>query len=213
MSNLSARIATRKMPHKDVPICLDLDLLAQRETAMRAISTTRKGVDDQRLVSREISPATRALEEIEQQIRDSSITIRIIGVDRTTYNQWLLACPPRKGKQEQFDPKFFMHAAKHSAVYVDEHGAEHEISDDEWNEIDKMLTDGEHDRISEAVVYVNRAVGAVDVGFFGNGSGMTRDSSETSDSRGTSASPRAASGAGSRRKSTSKTSTKKAGAA
>jgi hypothetical protein len=102
--------------------------------------------------------------ELEQQIREASIILRVKGVDRHTYNRWMTECPARKGLQEAYNTsKFFMHAAKHSAVYVDEKGVEHEISDDEWADIDKKLTDGEHDRVAKAVVYVNRSLGAVDV--------------------------------------------------
>lgn len=206
MSNLSSRLDARIMPHKDVPICLDLDLLDQRDEAMKAISP-RKAVQDDRYVQPNVDASARVA-EIEAQIRDASITLRIKGVDRLTYNAWMMQCPPRKGKQELFNSStFFMHAAKRSAVYLDG-DEEHEITDEEWATIDKILTDGEHDRIAQAVLHVNRAVGAVDVGFFVNASETTRDSFGISASRGTSASPRGASGAGSRKKSTSKTPTK-----
>lgn len=212
MSNLSNLLDKRTMPHKDVQICLNLDLLDQRDEAMKAIKPARLAVNDDRLVT----PPTKASErvaELEKQIREQSITLRITGVDRITYNQWLVQCPPRRGKQEPFDStKFFMHAAKNSAVYLDG-DTEHEISAEEWAQIDKMLTDGEHDRIAQAVVHVNRSVGAVDVGFFGNDSEMTRDSFGTSAPQSSSESRPAASGAGNRKKSTSKTSTKKADAA
>lgn len=208
MSNLSDRLSTRKMPHKDVAICLDLDLLAERDEAMTRVRPS--AVQDDRMVAVSSSAKAR-VSELEEQIRAASITLRIKGVDRLTYNRWLVECPPRKGKQEPYDSnKFFMHAAKNSAVYIDESGAEAEIDAEDWATIDKMITDGEHDRIAKAVLHVNRSVGAVDVSFFVTASETTRGSSETSASRATSASPRAASGAGSRKKSTSKTPTKKA---
>lgn len=217
MSNLSERLAGRKMPHKDVPICLNLALLDERDEAMKAVNAAARTAraDDDRMVRKESSQLAEAkarVAELEQRIAAESITLRIYGVDRTTYNNWLLACPPRKGKQEPFNTvTFFMHAAKNSAVYVDEEGAEHPIAAEEWAQLEK-ITDGEHDRIAQAVVHVNRSVGAVDVGFFVNASETIRGSSETSASRETSASPRAASGAGNQRKSTSKKPTKKAGA-
>lgn len=207
MSNLSDRLSQRKMPHKDVQICLDLDLLAERDEAMKRVRPS--SVQDDRMVSAS-STAKARVAELEEQIRAASITLRIKGVDRLTYNRWLVECPPRKGKQEPYDSnKFFMHAAKNSAVYIDESGAEAEIDEDDWATIDKMITDGEHDRIAKAVLHVNRAVGGVDVGFFVSASETTRGSTETSASRATSASRRAGSGAGSRKKSTSKTPTKK----
>lgn len=211
MSNLSDRLSQRKMPHKDVPICLDLDLLEQRDEAMTRVRPSR--VEDDRMVSASSSAKARVA-ELEEQIREASITLRIKGVDRLTYNRWLVECPPRKGKQEPYDStKFFMHAAKNSAVYLDDTGAEVAIDPEDWATIDKMITDGEHDRIAKAVIHVNRSAGAVDVSFFVNASETTRDSSETSASRSVSGSPRGVSGAGNRKKSTSKTPTKKADAA
>lgn len=211
MSNLSDRLSQRKMPHRDVQICLDLDLLAERDEAMTRVRPS--SVQDDRMVSAS-STAKARVAELEEHIRAASITLRIKGVDRLTYNRWLVECPPRKGKQEPYDSnKFFMHAAKNSAVYIDESGAEAEIDEDDWATIDKMITDGEHDRIAKAVLHVNRAVGGVDVGFFVSASETTRGSTETSASRATSGSRRVGSGAGSRKKSTSKTPTKKDDAA
>ncbi|QMU97846.1 hypothetical protein FVO59_11990 [Microbacterium esteraromaticum] len=181
MSNLSTRIATRKMSHKDVPICLDLDLIDQRDDVMRALDAAHRAAknSDERLVSGEhpdVSAARERVAELDVQIREASIILRVYGVDRHTYNQWIVECPPRKGRQEAFDSStFFMHAAKNSAKYVDESGVEHEITPDEWVTIDKM-TDGEYDRLAQAVLYVNRGLGQVDVGFFVNGSEPTTDS-------------------------------------
>lgn len=208
MSNLSSRLAGRKMPHKDVPICLNMDLLEQRDEAMRALdSAARASKDDDRMVSREsaaVAEARARVNALDQEIRDASIILRVKGVGRHTYNQWLVDCPPAKGKTGTFNPStFYLHAAKNSAVYVDENGVEHEISEEEWSELDEM-TDGEHDRLAQAVLYVNRSVGAVDVSFFGNASEVTRDSFGISASRETSGSPRDGSGAGKQKKSTSK---------
>lgn len=205
MSDLSNRLGAWKAPHKDVPICLDPELLEARDEAMKA--PQRRDVQDDRLVAPKPSDDARVrVEEIEQAIKAASIVLRIKGVDRVTYNQWLLANPPRKGTDSVgFNPTtFYMHAAKNSAVYVDDEGAEHEISEDEWATIDKRVSDGEHDRIAQAVTHVNRGVGLVDVSFFGNGSEMIRDSFGISGLRGASASRRAGSGAGSPKKSTSK---------
>lgn len=214
MSDLLSRLESRKMPTEDVLICLDHSLLAARTEALEAVSRAQKTAragDRMVTVSPDVEAARAAVDEAEAAIRDASIRLRIRGVDRVTYNSWFLACPPRKGiDQGGYNPTtFFMHAARNSAVYVDETGAEHEIEKAEWDAIDKALTDGEHDRLAAAVLHVNRESGRVDVAPFVSASETIRGSSETSASRGRSASPRAASGAGSRKKSTSKKSTSK----
>lgn len=202
MSDLLSRVESRVMPTKDVRICLDLNLLAERD----ALRSARPSGD------RMVTPKDARLDEVEEAIRAASITLRVRGVDRVTYHSWMLACPPRKGTVgEAFDPtKFFMHAARSSAVYVDAEGVEHDITADEWAAIDKTLTDGEHDRIAQAVMHVNRTAGSDAVDFIVRDSETTRDSFGISGSRGASASRPAASGGGNRKKSTSKSSTKKA---
>lgn len=182
MSDLTSRLAKREMPHKDVPICLDLDLIERRDEAMKALdhAARKSRQQEQRLVEPKdsaVAAARQQVADVEQQIRDASIVLRVKGVDRHTYNRWLVECPPRKGVKESFDAsKFFLHAAEQSAVYVDEHGSVHDISADEWVHIDETITDGEYDRIAQAVLHVNRAIGAVDVSFFVNGSETTPDS-------------------------------------
>lgn len=210
MSDLLSRLNTRTMPHKDVPICLNLELIAERDEAMRQLAVAHsrtKDADDQRMAgeSAAVAAARAAVADVEDRIRAASIVIRITGVDRTTYNQFFLACPPRKGKQEAFDStKFYMYAASQTGMYVDEAGDVHEMSTEEWAKIDSLITDGEHDRIAKAVLEVNREVGGSDIGFLGDASATTRDSFGISASRGTSASLPAGSGDGNRKRSTSK---------
>lgn len=210
MSNLLNRLEQRKMPTKDVPICLDLTLLGERDAAMAQLAAAHrrsKDENDQRMVGETatVAAARAAVTDVEDRIRAASIVIRITGVDRTRYNSFFLACPPRKGKQEAYDAsKFFMHVARETGQYVDEHGDVHDMSADEWAAIDKAITDGEHDRIAKAVLEVNREIGGSDIAFLGDVSATTRDSFGISASPADKASPLAASGAGSRKKSTPK---------
>jgi hypothetical protein len=180
VSNLLSRLNEAEMPSEDVRVCLKKNLLAERETLMAAMArTARQKANDARMATPGTDKAAQErLAAVEAAIGAASITLRITGVDRTKYNSWLLACPPRKGKAgESFDPsKFFMLAAKNSAKYVDEAGGEHDISADEWRELDKNITDGEHDRIAQAVLNVNRTAGAQSIDFLDSGSETTRDS-------------------------------------
>lgn len=215
MSNLLNRLEGRKMPTKSIPICLDLDLIRERDEAIRAVASAyNQQKDDERMVgtSPQVAAAQAAVAEVEGRIREASIIIKLTGVDRTTYNRFLMACPPRKGRSETYDStKFFMYVARETGKYVDENGDEHDMTADEWAAIDKTITDGEHDRIAAAVIEVNREVGGQDIAFLGAASATTRDSFGISASPAPSESPRAGSGAGSRPKSTPRTSTKRAG--
>lgn len=210
MSNLLSRLEQRVMPHKDVRICLDLNLLTERDEAMSRLASAQRNrkEDDRMVASPTVAEALAAVNEVERRIRETSIVIRITGVDRARYNRFFLQAPPRKGRQEAYDSsKFFMLVARETGKYVDEAGQVHDISSDEWDQIDKMITDGEHDRIAEAVLAVNREAGGNDIGFLGDASETTRDSFGISASRGASASRPAASGGGSRSNAAAKRST------
>ena len=179
MSNLTARLAGRKPAVKDVPICLNLALLDERDTAMReldAAARTEKNSGERMVAGGATKAAREKVAELDEQIRAESIIIRTKGVGRETYNRWLVECPPKKGQPGTFDPStFYMHAAQQSAVYVDEQGVEHDISAEDWATIDRDITDGEHDRLAQAVIHVNREVGGFDPSFFVTGSDTTRD--------------------------------------
>lgn len=190
MSDLLSRLDQHEFPTKDVPLCLKPKLIAERDEAMSRVASARRAqtqpTGDDRMVAPATSPALAAaiadVKAVNDQIQAASVVIRLTGVDRLTYNRFVLACPPRKGKAEPFDPsKFFMHVARQTGAYVDREGNPHPITSEEWDAIDKKLGDGEHDRIAEAIIEVNRSVGAQDVSFFVNGSETTPDSSETSD--------------------------------
>ena len=187
----------RRLPTKDVPICLDLTLIAARDRAMSEVARSAKALDDAKRpdpdapmaggslasAKRALDKANAAVADLEKQIREKSFVIQITGVDRTAYNRLLLECPPRPGHRETFDPtKFYMHAASKTAKFVSKlDGSLKDISAKQWERIDKTITDGEHERIAAAVIEVNRAVGGMDVGFFGSDSDTTTDSAETSD--------------------------------
>lgn len=216
MSNLLSRLEEAVMPSKDVPICLDRNLLTERDDAMRILASASRrrssdaqdgSLSDDRMAggNAAVAAARATVADIEARIRAKSIVIRITGVDRNEYNGFFLACPPRKGRNEPFDSsKFYMYVASKTGKYVDENGKVHDMTDAEWASIDKKITDGEHDRIAKAVLEVNREIGATDLGFLDVGSETTRDSFGISASPATSASHPAASGDGKPKRSTPK---------
>ncbi|WP_449407997.1 hypothetical protein [Microbacterium maritypicum] len=198
MSDLLDKASKHKFPHRDVPICTDPDLIVERDQAMARVATAKsvpsKPTDtgDDRMVtsaptvSPQLAAAVAEVKRINDEIQAATIVLRITGVNRVKYNRFMLANPPRKGRNEAFDPqKFFPYVARQTAVYVDNTGATHEITPEEWERLDDpkgdgILGDGEFDRIAEAIIEVNRTVGATNVSFFANGSETTPDSSETS---------------------------------
>ena len=193
MSDLLDRLDEHEFPTADVLLCLKPKLIKKRDAAMTRVASVKRNtttdkpdVVDDRMATPSVSPALgeaiAAVEAVNDEIIAASITLRITGVDRLQWNRFMLANPPRRGKPESFDPTtFYMYVAKKTATYVDAAGFVHDVTADEWTTIDAKLGDGEYDRLAEAILEVNRSVGAQDVSFFANGSEKTPDSSEISD--------------------------------
>lgn len=178
--SLSDKLQHRTFPTKDVTLCLDAALSAERDAAMAELVKARED-DAKRLAGNAARPIQKRIDDIEERMRDSLVTLRVTGLPFAEYNKCVHANPPRKGKQEAFNPTtFFLYVARKSAKYIDDSGA-HDISPEEWEQIEAGLTDGEHDTLANAVIEVNRTQGLQGVGFLGRASGTTPDSSETSD--------------------------------
>lgn len=187
MSAFGKRLQQKKFSHRDVPICLNPDTLKVRDEAEHAVRQALLGqsrVKDDRLGAgepAEVAAARKRLAEAEEAVRAESVILRFTAVPYAEYNQFMVDNPPREGKNESFNPKtFFMYVARKTGQYVDESGKVHDISAAEWDEFEKSLTDGEHDRIANAVIELNRTEGARRLDFLSSASAATTDSSGTS---------------------------------
>lgn len=180
MSSLDDKLAAKKFPHRDVHLCIDGELATERERTARDLSAAVARKTD-RLANPDVARLRKELADLDQRVKESSITIRIYGVSFGEYNAIRNANPPRKGHQEAFNPiTFFVNVARKTGKYVDDDG-EHDIAKDQWDKIEAALTDAEHDKIATAVVAVNRTDNLKGIDFLGNGSDATTDSSETSE--------------------------------
>lgn len=167
--SLSEKLAGKKFPHRDLTICLDADLLLEREQL--------KSRNDDRLTGK--SSAVKALEK---RIADASVTIRVNGMPFAKYQALMARHPGRKGKQEPFNPvTFFPAVAGEKAEYLED-GEWVPIGADEWKNLTDALTDGEFDRIAQAAMDVNRAQGLRGIDFLGGSSETITDSDEISES-------------------------------
>jgi hypothetical protein len=177
--SLSDKLQHRTFPTKDVTLCLDAALSAERDAAMAELA---KQQQDSRLASGK-GAIQKRITEIESRMRDSLVTLRITGLPFAEYNKAVHANPPRKGRQETFNPTtFFLYVARKSTQYIDEAGEAHDITGEEWDRIESGLTDGEHDNLATAVIEVNRTQGLQGVGFLGRASEKITGSPETSGS-------------------------------
>lgn len=197
MASLDDKLTPERVyPHRDIHLCRDSALLDERDKALAVLMNARteaakaakqaeNGSGDTRLGKSAQAPvkaAEKALADVEERIRAASITLRITGVPFGKYNSFIARNPGRKGKNEGFNPEtFFMYVARQTAKYVDDDGALHDITDEQWTRLEKDFTDAEHDAIASAVIAVNRQDSTRGSDFFSSGSAATVISSELSE--------------------------------
>lgn len=182
--SLNDKLASKKFPHRDVRICVDGELSAEWSEAMatlvaaeRDAERAKEGQGDSRLSGGAVGKARSVLAAVEERMQGALVTIRITAVPFGEYNKFLTQNPPRKGKNESFDPTtFYMFVARRTGQYVGDDGALEAISKEQWDAIEESMTDGDYDRIAQAVVAVNRSDSARGVDFLSSNSGTITSS-------------------------------------
>lgn len=160
---------TRTYPHRDVTICLDAELAAERDELMKRVKGRKSPAD------------VKAVRELEDRMRDSLLTIRVTGVPRAEYAK-IQRAHPGKSPLQAFDPDtFFMDFIYKKGFEVDGDTVTPLSSwnRSEWDEIADGLTDAEFTALAEAVHETN--VQRVETGFLFNGSALTEPSSQNSE--------------------------------
>lgn len=151
--SLKSKLKKRKPEHIDLVFCLDRPLLKELESARLADARDQEG--------RLVSGKSARVKELEKQIADASVTIRITGMPWGEYNELQSAHPPVEGSGTAFNPEtFFAAAAKATAEEVTGKSTV-PVPDEDWDEFVEGLTDGEFERLAGAVMQVNRNVGTV----------------------------------------------------
>ena len=191
MSELSNKTAGAKAAFEDVTICLDGSLARQLEDAQNAVRravagavSADKGAKDSRLAKagESLKAAQKAVEDAEAAIRAAAIKIRIFAVSFGEYNKFVIQNPPRKGQDESMNPQtFFIFVARRTGKYVADDGTIQDMSKEEWDDIEGSLSDGDHDRLAQAIVIVNRQDSTRGVDFLSQGSVKTENFSENSE--------------------------------
>lgn len=155
---MKSKLKKRKPDHVDLTFCLDRPLAKELEQVRLEAAKAAEG--------RLAAGKDPRVKDLEQAVRDASVTVRVSSLPRDEYQALILAHPPREGRNEEFNPETFFEAvARESTVEVTAKSTI-PIPEDDWDEFVNGLTDGEFDRLCGAVVQVNRAQGAVNLAPF-----------------------------------------------
>lgn len=151
--SLKNSLKQRKAQQIDLTFCFDRPLIEELELSRAA--------DEEANKDRMTAKASARTRELERAVADASATIRIRSVTWEQWNALLLEHPAREGHDETFNYNtFFVAAARMTAVEVTSK-SEVPIPEEDWDEFVSGLTDGEYDRLSNAVGLVNRDMAAV----------------------------------------------------
>lgn len=179
--SLSDKIAKRTFPTQDVVLCLDGELSQEREKALQAVADARK---NNRLAGGGVKAVLDRVADIESRMKDSIVTVRVVGLPFAQYNKIQHAHPPRKGHMEAFNPlTFFTDVVYKSSLLVVPDTDPVPLTATprkEWDEFVDALTDAEFGQLARAVAEVNNT--GREYGFLGRPSEATLDSSATSES-------------------------------
>lgn len=161
----------RTFPHRDVTLCLDAALAAERDALMARISSADRK-----------SPAdAKALSDIEERMRESIVTIRVCGVPYATYLKIQNAHPRREGRMEAFNPETFYSDFIYKTGFEVDGGEPKKLSEiprREWDEFVENLTTAEIEALARVVEETNGQ--RVETAFLSLGSGSTEPSSQNS---------------------------------
>lgn len=160
--SLKSKLKQRKPDFEELVFCLDRPLAKRFEAARAELARLNEGKGAYGGKAAGHKDAADLVKSLQQEVAAATVKIRISSMDREAYNSLVLEHPPREGINEVLNPEtFYLAAAKATAVEVTAKSTV-PIPDEDWAEFEGGLTDGEHDRIANAVIVVNRNVGSID---------------------------------------------------
>ena len=164
---MSKKNRKRTYGFRDVTLCTDAALGAERDALIA--KNRRSPVEAKRLA------------DLEKEMRESLITIRVSGVPRMDYSKLQRPFISANGELD-FD-RFFTDFIFKTGFEVEADGTVTKLSDgwsrSEWDEFSEGLTDAEYSDLANAVAAMNKT--RMETGFLSRGSTATEPSSPTSE--------------------------------
>lgn len=172
MSKLKAKTDKATFRYRDVTVMLDGEKAIERDALVEAI-TNAKDAPDLRLGEDPAAEARKKLDALEEEMRDSLVTIRVRALQTDKWNAICAANPPREGvvldKPKGYNIIEVTKAAVEAGGHMIEDGKTEPIEADEWPEFWESLSGGDFDRFWFAVYGLNETDGWLGVDFLKKG--------------------------------------------
>jgi hypothetical protein len=158
------KISKRTFPTRDVVLCLDAALSAERDAAIAEVTRLSqvqekaREAGSSRMRNPELAAAQKKVAELEERMRDSLVTIRVTGVKYAEYNSIQFAHKPRKGHNEAYNPISFFPDLVYKSSYEIDGETVTKLTDtprSAWDALVEELTDAEFTELANAVIAVN----------------------------------------------------------
>jgi hypothetical protein len=197
-----------RLPEATIPLCLRGDLQAQWEELDHRLTALYSDASRKLAgASAEEAELARRIQELEQEMRDSTLTLRLRALERPEWLELVADHPPREDDKGDrmlgFNQKTFFDALVLACL------VEPELDEERLSKLMDKLTDAQFQKLTEAAWGLNRR--DVDVPFSSTASHIMTTSAGTSRRQSGSGSASNGSRGGSRKKSSSTSTTKKGG--
>lgn len=173
--DLDALLSSAKLPESTVPLCLRGDLQAEWETLERKLAEAKQRGDRRLTGSAEETKLARQLRDLEAQMQDSTITLRLRALPRREFMKLVEKHPPRKDNQADrmvgIDQSSFYDALIGACI------VEPELDEERLTRLLDALTDAQFNKLATTAWELNRS--DVSVPFSRTASRITTSSDET----------------------------------
>jgi hypothetical protein len=156
MRNFKSMLAEAALPETTVQICMRGNLAADHELAERELEQAQKTATDS-LAGTGAAAIVERIEGLEAQMREHTYPFRLRALPRRVWRELVAAHPPRRGDDEILPEDSMLinsetfYDAMIRACLVDP-----ELTDEEWNALNEVLTDRQHGVLSDAAWGLNR---------------------------------------------------------
>lgn len=172
-----AKLAAASLPERVVTIYLDGALLAELDQATAELEQAHTPGDDDRFTGNSAArAAARRIEQLQAQMAESQVQIRLRAVPRRRWLGFVAEHPPRDN--DEGDTALGVNTATFYDALIRECMIDPQLSDDEYEQLLDALTSKQFDTLADAAWGINRR--DVDVPFSGLASVILRNSGETS---------------------------------
>lgn len=166
MDNLSERLRAARLPERTVAICLRGDLVAEFEDLERRYAEATQRPATSLADGGEGAEIAGRMEAIRQEMQSEMLTLRLRALPRRRWSELIVEHPARRdesGKLNEEDEAFGYNAATFFEALIRESAVDPQLTDENWADLDAVLTDSGFNQLANAAVILNRR--GVDIPF------------------------------------------------